>query len=70
MLELLAPIRIKFYGAGWESLNDRCPKVKNDKADTNFLDVLSKASGISVGNLHSFLPGTNRVREKLSWTLR
>ncbi|KAI9463129.1 hypothetical protein HD554DRAFT_1987261, partial [Boletus coccyginus] len=70
LLELLAPIRIKFYGAGWEPLNERCPKAENDKADTNFLDALSKASGISVGDLRSFLPGTNRVREKLSWASR
>ena len=68
--ELLAPIRIKFYGAGWEPLNVECPKAENDKADRNFLDVLSKASGISIDDLRSFLPGPNRVREKLSWASR
>ena len=65
--ELLAPIRIKFYGAGWEPLNSLCPEAENDKADRRFLDALSKASGISVDDLRFFLPGTNRVREKLSW---
>ena len=67
LLELLAPIRIKFYGAGWEPLNVGCPRAENDKADRNFLNALSKASGISVDDLRSFLPGPNRVREKLSW---
>lgn len=68
--ELLASIRIKFYGAGWQPLNDGSPRAENDKADMNFLDVLSKASGISVGDLRSFLPGPNRVREKLTWASR
>ena len=68
--ELLAPIRMKFYGAGWEPLNVECPKAENDKADRNFLGVLSKASGISIEDLRSFLPGSNRVREKLSWASR
>lgn len=68
--ELLAPIRIKFYGAGWQPLNDRHPRAENDKADMNFLGVLSKASGIAVGDLRSFLPGPNRVREKLTWASR
>lgn len=70
LLELLAPIRIKFYGAGWEPLNLPCSKAENDKADGRFLDTLSKASGISVDDLRSFLPGANRVREKLSWASR
>ncbi|KAF8554892.1 hypothetical protein OG21DRAFT_1461779 [Imleria badia] len=70
LVELLAPIRIKFYGAGWEPLNVGSPEAENDKADSNFLDALSKASGISVGDLRSFLPGSNRVREKLSWASR
>ena len=65
--ELLAPIRIKFYGAGWEPLNVGCPRAENDKADRNFLNALSKAAGISVDDLRSFLPGPNRVRDKLSW---
>ena len=70
LLELLAPMRMKFYGAGWEPLNDACPGAENDKADRSFLDVLSKASGISVDDLRTFLPGPNRVREKLSWASR
>ncbi|KAF8129959.1 hypothetical protein EV363DRAFT_274384 [Boletus edulis] len=56
LTELLASIRMKFYGAGWEPLNFQCPGAENDKADSSFLDVLSQASGISVDDLRFFLP--------------
>ncbi|KIJ05495.1 hypothetical protein PAXINDRAFT_26402, partial [Paxillus involutus ATCC 200175] len=66
--ELLAPTRMKFYGAGWKALNN--DHIDNDKADRSFLASLSEASGIPVDDLRSYLPGPDRVRTKLSWASR
>ncbi|KAF9241277.1 hypothetical protein BU15DRAFT_73398 [Melanogaster broomeanus] len=66
--ELLAPRRMKFYGAGWKALNN--DYVDNDKADTNFLTLVSDGTGIPVDDLRSYWPGTDRVRKKLSWASR
>jgi hypothetical protein len=65
LTELLAPRRMKFYGAGWKALNN--DYVENDKADRSFLALLSKATGIPVDDLRSYWPGPDRVREKLRW---
>ncbi|KIK94569.1 hypothetical protein PAXRUDRAFT_827846 [Paxillus rubicundulus Ve08.2h10] len=66
--EILAPTRMKFYGAGWKALNN--DHIDNDKADRTFLASLSEASGIPVDDLRSYLPGPDRVRTKLSWASR
>ena len=65
LTELLAPMRMKFYGAGWKALNN--DYIENDKADGGFLELLSKASGIPADDLRTFWPGPDRIRHKLSW---
>ncbi|KAF8546420.1 hypothetical protein OG21DRAFT_1501979 [Imleria badia] len=65
LTELLAPMRMKFYGAGWKALND--DYIDNDKADGGFLELLSEASGIPADDLRTFWPGPDRIRHKLSW---
>ena len=68
LTELLAPMRMKFYGAGWKALNN--DYIDNDKADGGFLELLSKASGIPVNDLRTFWPSPDRIRHKLSWASR
>ena len=68
LTELLAPTRMKFYGAGWKALNN--DYIDNDKADGGFLELLSKASGIPVDDLRTFWPSSDRIRNKLSWASR
>lgn len=68
LTELLAPMRMKFYGARWKALNN--DYIDNDKADGGFLESLSKASGIPVEDLRTFWPGPDRIRHKLSWASR
>ncbi|KAG9310491.1 hypothetical protein JVU11DRAFT_9635 [Chiua virens] len=61
--ELLAPCIMKFYGKGWIPLSNSV----NDKQDTQMLDALSQASGISHEDLCSFQPGTRNVHQKMMW---
>lgn len=68
LTELLAPMRMKFYGAGWKALNN--DYIDNDKADGGFLESLSEASRIPVDDLRTFWPGPDRIRDKLSWASR
>lgn len=68
LTELLAPMRMKFYGARWKALNNA--DIENDKADGGFLLSLSEASRIPVDDLRTFWPGPDRMRDKLSWASR
>ncbi|KAI9567113.1 hypothetical protein HD554DRAFT_1026016 [Boletus coccyginus] len=68
LTELLAPVRMKFYGAGWKALNN--DYIDNDKADAVFLDLLSKASWVPIDDLRTFWPGPDRIRHKLFWASR
>lgn len=63
--ELLAPVRMKFYGEEWKPLNNA--DIENDKADGGFLQLLSRASGIPVDDLRTFWPSPHRIRHKLRW---
>ncbi|KAG1728197.1 hypothetical protein EDB19DRAFT_1897409 [Suillus lakei] len=54
--ELLAPSQIKFYGTNWEPL---IQDSMNDRDD--------ELTDISMDDLRSFTPGTDRVPEKLFW---
>lgn len=68
LTEILAPTRMKFYGAEWKALNN--DYIENDKADESFLGLLSKASGIPTNDLRTFWPGPDRIRPKLCWAAR
>ncbi|OJA15207.1 hypothetical protein AZE42_10551 [Rhizopogon vesiculosus] len=62
LLELLAPLRMKFYGKSWAPLSES----KNDK-DNSILQEISRITRIPEEDLRSFQPETNRVREKMVW---
>lgn len=61
--ELLAPKRMKFYGADWQALTDQ----ENDKNHDGLMESVSKITNIPIRDLRHFQPGTNRIREKMSW---
>ncbi|KAH7923620.1 HET-domain-containing protein, partial [Leucogyrophana mollusca] len=67
--ELLAPKRMKFFGKGWipfsEDENDKKPA-----GDNRILLAISGVTKIPATDLTSFQPGTDRVREKMSWASR
>ncbi|KAG1897804.1 uncharacterized protein F5891DRAFT_1046119 [Suillus fuscotomentosus] len=65
--ELLAPVRVKFYGRTWRPINTR---ADNDKADRKLLAALSTGTGIPVQDIQCYWAGTERVREKLMWASR
>ncbi|KAG1743792.1 hypothetical protein EDB19DRAFT_540138 [Suillus lakei] len=66
--ELLAPVRVKFYGRTWSPIHNI--QVDNDKADQRLLDALSAGTGIPVQDIQCYWAGTERVREKLVWASR
>ncbi|KAG6380587.1 hypothetical protein JVT61DRAFT_4951 [Boletus reticuloceps] len=61
--ELLAPRRIKFYGRNWNELTD----VDNDKDHDELMVSMSRITNIPIHDLRHFQPGTNRIRERMSW---
>lgn len=61
--ELLAPARIKFYGADWTPLSI----FPNDKKNTDIMRAVSEITGIDLRNLRYFSPGLLNVREKMLW---
>lgn len=63
--ELLAPVRIKFYGRAWNPIHNI--RADNDKADQRLLAALSTGTGIPVQDIQCYWAGTERVREKLMW---
>lgn len=66
--ELLAPVRVKFYGRTWNPIHN--VRVDNDKADQRLLAALSAGTGIPVQDMRCYWAGTERVREKLMWASR
>ncbi|KAG0696355.1 hypothetical protein DFH29DRAFT_951446 [Suillus ampliporus] len=63
--ELLAPVRVKFYGQTWSPIHNI--RIDNDKADQRLLAALSTGTGIPVQDIQCYWAGTERVREKLMW---
>ncbi|KAG1808130.1 heterokaryon incompatibility protein-domain-containing protein [Suillus variegatus] len=61
--ELLAPLRMKFYGPRWTSLTDN----ENDKDDAVVISALSRVTKIPLNDLCNFRPGPNRAWEKMTW---
>ncbi|OJA09355.1 hypothetical protein AZE42_05976 [Rhizopogon vesiculosus] len=61
--ELLAPIRMKFYGPWWTPLTQN----KNDKDDYDVIFALSRVTKIPPNDLCNFRPGPNRAWEKMTW---
>ncbi|KAH7884241.1 hypothetical protein F5I97DRAFT_1937751 [Phlebopus sp. FC_14] len=64
--ELLAPYRTKFFDKTWEPLVNG----DNDKDLTDPTGILAKVSSatrISTYTICHFLPGTNRVAERMGW---
>ncbi|KAG1864929.1 hypothetical protein DFJ58DRAFT_771622 [Suillus subalutaceus] len=66
--ELLAPVRVKFYGRTWSPIHNI--RADNDKADQRLLAALSTGTGIPVQDIRCYWAGTERVREKLMWASR
>ncbi|KAH9949181.1 hypothetical protein B0H21DRAFT_787108, partial [Amylocystis lapponica] len=63
--ELLAPKRLKFYTANWESL-----RAGPRDIDINRARWVSKITGIPTEHLQGFRAGVDMVREKLVWASR
>ncbi|OAX34889.1 hypothetical protein K503DRAFT_723777 [Rhizopogon vinicolor AM-OR11-026] len=63
--ELLAPLRMKFYGPSWTPLTPN----ENDKDDATFVFALSRVTKIPPNDLCDFLPGPNRAWEKMTWAV-
>lgn len=61
--ELLAPLRMKFYGHSWTTLTDN----ENDKDDAAVVSALSRVTKIPMNDLCNFRPGPNRAWEKMTW---
>lgn len=61
--ELLAPAKIKFYGADWLPLST----FLNDKENAEIMQIISDITGIDRRNLRYFSPGLLNVREKMLW---
>lgn len=61
--ELLAPKRMKFYGGDWKELTD----MDDDKNHDDLMESVSKITNIPIHDLRHFQPGTNRIRERMSW---
>ena len=64
--ELLAPKRMKFYGKDWEELTD----MDNDKDHNALMESVSRITTIPISDLRHFQPGTNHIRERMSWASR
>ncbi|KAH7922793.1 hypothetical protein BV22DRAFT_969606, partial [Leucogyrophana mollusca] len=67
--EFLAPQRMKFYGKGWIPFSrDTYDKDSHtENGDSAVLVAMSSTTGIPIGDLLHFEPGTDRVAEKMSW---
>ena len=61
--ELLAPLRIKFYGPAWTPLTQN----SNDKNDVSVISALSQVTNIPLNDLCNFRPGPDRAWEKMTW---
>ncbi|KAG1745405.1 heterokaryon incompatibility protein-domain-containing protein [Suillus paluster] len=61
--ELLAPLRMKFYGPMWTPLTQNA----NDKNDAAVVSALSRVTKIPPNDLCNFRPGPNRAWEKMTW---
>jgi hypothetical protein len=61
--ELLAPWRMKFYGASWIPLTSNV----NDKENMELMAALSGATRIPLDDLRHFQPGTKNVHQKMMW---
>ncbi|KAG2115485.1 hypothetical protein DEU56DRAFT_840989 [Suillus clintonianus] len=64
--ELLAPSRIKFYGADWKPLIP-LRYSESDRVSMTIMRKISTITHIPLEDLESFIPGTNRVPEKMLW---
>ncbi|TFK43964.1 hypothetical protein BDQ12DRAFT_752979 [Crucibulum laeve] len=63
--ELLAPLRIKFYGKDWARLTE----AANDLEHIEILQQIEKATTISIPFLqyHQFEPGPINIAERMGW---
>ncbi|KAH7890838.1 heterokaryon incompatibility protein-domain-containing protein [Phlebopus sp. FC_14] len=64
--ELLAPTLLKFYGKGWLPISNSF----NDKQDASVISVISRVTTIPEDDLVAYIPGPQRVREKMMWAAR
>ncbi|KAG1743624.1 uncharacterized protein EDB91DRAFT_218341 [Suillus paluster] len=64
--ELLAPSQIKFYGTEWEPLIP-LNESKTDRVSKRIMLNIEKITHIPLKDLQLFIPGTNRVPEKMLW---
>lgn len=61
--ELLAPKRLKFFGAGWAPLTMQ----DNDKADYHVIKMIEKFTSIPARELSDFVPGSHDVAKRMTW---
>ncbi|KAG1843277.1 hypothetical protein DFJ58DRAFT_45472 [Suillus subalutaceus] len=61
--ELLAPKRLKFFGAGWLPLTMQ----DNDKADYHVIKMIERITSISSRELGDFIPGSHDVAKRMTW---
>ncbi|OAX35202.1 hypothetical protein K503DRAFT_390683 [Rhizopogon vinicolor AM-OR11-026] len=61
--ELLAPKRLKFFGAGWAPLTMQ----DNDKADYHVIKMIERTTSISSHELNDFIPGSHDVAKRMTW---
>ncbi|KAG2139241.1 hypothetical protein DEU56DRAFT_324016 [Suillus clintonianus] len=61
--ELLAPKRLKFFGAGWSPLTMQ----DNDKADYHVIKTIERVTSISSRELSDFIPGSHDVAKRMTW---
>ncbi|KIJ63846.1 hypothetical protein HYDPIDRAFT_29196 [Hydnomerulius pinastri MD-312] len=61
--ELLAPTILKFYGKGWLPISNS----PNDKTDASVMSMVSRVTKIPRDDLATYIPGTQRAREKMRW---
>jgi hypothetical protein len=66
--ELLAPYKIKLFNKHWMPMTGN----QHDKEgqDTKAIEILGKATGISLVILYKFRPGSVRVDERMTWAAR
>ncbi|KAH7924802.1 hypothetical protein BV22DRAFT_1034771 [Leucogyrophana mollusca] len=66
--ELLAPSVIQFYLANWSLYYPRAVSLAdNDKSIPELRKLISDATKVDERDMISFIPGTDRVREKFRW---
>ncbi|KIJ60128.1 hypothetical protein HYDPIDRAFT_117594 [Hydnomerulius pinastri MD-312] len=61
--ELLAPRAIKFYVSGWSPLTD----ATNDKANNEFVDLISTITRIPSDSVRAYQPTTDLIHQKMVW---